>query len=116
MAFFCFFQARKFSSFLAVLVFCAGLLHAAPADKGFALAPPAPISAGEARVLVLSAAAQYEHTPYRYGGLDKRGLDCSGLVYVSFQDALGVAVHEMPVACIHGRKKYPLKTPIPAIW
>jgi probable lipoprotein NlpC len=92
MAFFCFFQTRKFSAFLAALVFCAGLLHAAPADKGFALAPPAPISAGEARVLVLDAAAQYEHTPYRYGGLDRRGLDCSGLVYVSFQDALGVAV------------------------
>jgi probable lipoprotein NlpC len=92
MSFSRFFYARKFSGFLAALVFCAGIPHAAPSDKDFVLAPPASISPGEARLLVLDAAAQYEHTPYRYGGLDKRGLDCSGLVYVSFHDALGVAV------------------------
>jgi probable lipoprotein NlpC len=92
MSYFCFFQAKKFPGFLAALVFCAGLLHAGPVEKGFALTPPGSTSPGEARLLVLNAAAQYEHTPYRYGGLDKRGLDCSGLVYMSFQDALGVAV------------------------
>jgi probable lipoprotein NlpC len=92
MLFFCFFQAKKALVFLAVMILCAGLLHAGPNEKGFVLAPPASLSAGEARSLVLAAAAQYEHTPYRYGGLDKRGLDCSGLVYVSFQDALGAAV------------------------
>jgi probable lipoprotein NlpC len=92
MTFFCFFRARKFSGFFAALVLCAGLLHAAPAGNGSVLTPPASISPGEARFLVLDAAAQYEHTPYRYGGLDQRGLDCSGLVYLSFQDALGLAV------------------------
>jgi probable lipoprotein NlpC len=92
MSFFRFFHARKIPGFLAALVFCAGLLHAAPSDKDFVLTPPASISPGEARLLVLDAAGKYEHTPYRYGGLDKRGLDCSGLVYVSFQDALKVAV------------------------
>jgi probable lipoprotein NlpC len=92
MLFFCFFHARKIPGFLAMLVFCAGLLYAAPSEKGFALLPPASISPGDARLLVLDAAGRYEHTPYRYGGLDRRGLDCSGLVYVSFQDALGVAV------------------------
>jgi probable lipoprotein NlpC len=92
MSFFRFFKVCKISVFLTALVLCAGLLHAGPSEKGFALMPPSSISPGEARSLVLDAAAQYEHTPYRYGGLDRRGLDCSGLVYVSFQDALGAAV------------------------
>jgi probable lipoprotein NlpC len=92
MPLFCFFQVRKFSGLLAALVLCAGFLHAGPSEKSFVLAPPASISPGDARLLVLNAAGKYEHTPYRYGGLDRRGLDCSGLVYVSFQDALGVAV------------------------
>jgi len=72
--------------FLPVLALCAVRLSAN------AITPPASISAEEARLRVIAAAEKYEHTPYRYGGLDKRGLDCSGLVYVSFQDALGVSV------------------------
>jgi probable lipoprotein NlpC len=71
---------------LAVLVFCAASLYP---DT---ITPPASISAEEARLRVIAAADKYAHTPYRYGGLDKRGLDCSGLVYVSFYDALGVSV------------------------
>jgi len=72
--------------FLAALALCAARLYANT------LTPPESISAEEARLRVISAAEKYEHTPYRYGGLDQRGLDCSGLVYVSFQDALGVSV------------------------
>ena len=83
-------QTRILLSFLAVLVFCAARLHAAPLENSFA--PSAGTSPGEARLRVLAAAQKYEHTPYRYGGLDKRGLDCSGLVYLSFYDALGVTV------------------------
>ena len=29
---------------------------------------------------------EYNGTPYRYGGTTKRGMDCSGLVYVSFNE------------------------------
>jgi len=86
--------------FLAItLFFCTLSLSAAPLDNGFALAPPAVASPAEktaafreARLQVLAAAGKYEHTPYRYGGLDRRGVDCSGLVYLSFRDALGVSV------------------------
>jgi probable lipoprotein NlpC len=77
-------RVRLFS--FVALAFCAVRLSAT------AITPPSSISAAEARAMVISAAAKYERTPYRYGGLDKRGLDCSGLVYVSFYDALGVAV------------------------
>ncbi|MDR0457202.1 MAG: C40 family peptidase [Treponema sp.] len=92
-------QARFFLGFWAGLFFGTAFLPAAPLDNGFALAPPAWASSAEktaafreARLQVLAAAGKYEHTPYRYGGLDRRGLDCSGLVYLSFNDALGVAI------------------------
>jgi probable lipoprotein NlpC len=92
-------RARILFLFFIAAVFCAEHLYSAPIEKGFDLAPPASASPEEkratfreARLRVLAAAGKYEHTPYRYGGLDKRGLDCSGLVYLSFHDALGVSV------------------------
>ena len=32
---------------------------------------------------------QWQGTPYRLGGLTKSGLDCSGLVYIAYQDLVG---------------------------
>jgi len=34
---------------------------------------------------VIQYAKNYLGTPYKYGGVTKRGMDCSGLVYTSFQ-------------------------------
>ncbi|MDR3146130.1 MAG: C40 family peptidase, partial [Treponema sp.] len=50
------------------------------------------ISARNARLRLIDAAGQYQGIPYRYGGRDRKGLDCSGLIYLSFRDALGVSV------------------------
>ncbi|QTF08775.1 endopeptidase [Brenneria izadpanahii] len=33
---------------------------------------------------------QWYRTPYRYGGLDRRGIDCSGFVYLTFRDRFGM--------------------------
>ena len=33
---------------------------------------------------VIRNAVKFEGTKYKYGGTDKKGMDCSGLVYVSF--------------------------------
>jgi probable lipoprotein NlpC len=70
-----------------------GLFAAPPLDGQ---AAPAGRSSGqaalEARNKVLAAAESYRGTPYRYGGIDRNGLDCSGLVYASFKDSLAVSV------------------------
>jgi probable lipoprotein NlpC len=50
------------------------------------------ISVRTARLKLISAAEQYQGIPYRYGGRDRKGLDCSGFIYLSFRDALGVSV------------------------
>jgi probable lipoprotein NlpC len=89
-------------------------LFAAPLDAGYAFAPEASASPAEraevfweARSKVLSAAGKYENTPYRYGGVDARGLDCSGLVYLSFKDALGVATPRSTTALYAWVEKIP---------
>jgi len=62
---------------------------------GAALLAEAPLAVAapkQARGRVVSAAQGYEGTPYLYGGTDRRGLDCSGLVYLAYLDAIRVSV------------------------
>jgi cell wall-associated NlpC family hydrolase len=44
-------------------------------------------SASKKAKIVINAAKSYLGTPYKYGGTTAEGYDCSGLVYVSFQEA-----------------------------
>ena len=46
----------------------------------------------EARLKLLSIAESYLGVPYRYSGLDRNGLDCSGLAYICFRDGLKVTI------------------------
>ena len=85
-------KVRVLMFFLTTLTFFAYRVYADPPDNDYALTLPAALSPGEARSRILAAADNYEHTPYRLGGLDGNGLDCSGLVYLSFLDALGVSI------------------------
>jgi len=85
--------------FIVLQAVLPGRLAAAPLDSGFALAPKTSASPDEkdaayqeARSRLLAAAEKYERTPYRYGGIDRKGLDCSGLVFISFHDAVGISV------------------------
>ena len=87
------------TAFMAVLVFCAAGLYAAPLRYGFTYAPSATASPAEramafnrARERLLAVAVSYAGTPYRLGGTTRAGMDCSGFVYRSFREALGVAV------------------------
>ncbi|MDR2596646.1 MAG: C40 family peptidase [Treponema sp.] len=86
--------------FSACLFFLTSLIFAVePLEGKFTNAPGASASQeekdlaySEARNKVINAAIKYENTPYRYGGISSSGLDCSGLIYVSFKDALGVSL------------------------
>jgi probable lipoprotein NlpC len=80
--------------FGAFLLFQRLNLFAAPPLDGYVV--PAGRTSGrtaqEARTMLLAAAESYQGTPYRYGGFDRNGLDCSGFIYVSFKDSLAVSV------------------------
>lgn len=45
-----------------------------------------PISYDYSNMLVVINALDYLGTPYIYGGIEKNGLDCSGLLYVAFRN------------------------------
>lgn len=72
--------------FLTILVFCAAELYAAPVGTGHYLSP------AEMRQRVINAAGRYKNTPYLFGGMTSRGLDCSGFIVLSFKDALGISL------------------------
>jgi len=50
------------------------------------------ITAAEARQKLIIAAQSFLGTPYRYAGIDRSGLDCSGLVYLSFKEGINYTV------------------------
>lgn len=64
--------------------FSAHALASAPPLLG--LAPPS------ARQKVIREAESFKGAPYRLGGTSKSGIDCSGLVYVSYLKATGIKV------------------------
>lgn len=69
----------------------AGIIAVVSASSAQA-APIATIKPVESRRLVVVAAESYRGIPYRLGGTDRKGLDCSGLVALSYRDALGTEV------------------------
>jgi|TARA_B110000116_G_scaffold248305_1_gene241248 cell wall-associated NlpC family hydrolase len=36
--------------------------------------------------------SDWQGTPYQYGGLSKHGIDCSGFVYLTFRNQLGITL------------------------
>ncbi|EKF74647.1 NLP/P60 family protein [Alcanivorax hongdengensis A-11-3] len=69
----------------------------APVNDVEALSEPAdgPQAPSDTPLLEASLQAQlqqWQGVPYRYGGTSEHGVDCSGLVYLTFMDQLGVQV------------------------
>lgn len=44
----------------------------------------------EVRVQLLKQLDEWQGVPYRYGGLSKRGVDCSGFTYLTFAEQFGI--------------------------
>ena len=93
-----------------------GFLASAPLETGFTLAPEVSASKEEkarafieARKKVINAAVKYENTPYRYGGITSKGLDCSGFICLSFKDALGVNLPRSTSALYSWVEKIPFE-------
>lgn len=61
----------------------------APQIEGKALQPGTPDS-DQIKQKLYSQHQEWKGIPYRLGGLSKRGIDCSGLVYATYRDHLGI--------------------------
>lgn len=80
---------------------CTALLGAGCAHEP---RPSAPSPGGKAAATALSLIG----TPYRYGGEDLKGMDCSGLVYYSYKRA-GMAVPRSTHALKQAAKPVPVR-------
>ena len=82
------FLSIKFFCLLGFIVLTQRVLAAVPVQGGSLHGA----GATDARLRLISVAESFLGTPYRYAGLDRNGIDCSGLVYTSFREALNVLV------------------------
>ena len=98
-------SARRAFFFLS-LMFLPALFLAATPIKGPAFDGPA---AAGARQRLLVTAESYLGTPYRFAGLDRRGLDCSGLVFLSFREGLNQQVPRTVLDFYNWVEKIPVR-------
>jgi hypothetical protein len=81
---------RRLTSVCFFLLFLA--LAFQPAFGVVSAPPLLGLASSSARQSVLNAAESYLGVPYRFGGSTKSGIDCSGLVYVSYLQATGIKI------------------------
>jgi cell wall-associated NlpC family hydrolase len=46
----------------------------------------------QVRSQLLEQLSEWEGVPYRYGGLSKQGVDCSGFIYLTFAEEFGIRI------------------------
>lgn len=73
------------AALLLALAGCAELPEKRPAAKG-----STPAGGGDVARALYAQLAEWRAVEYRYGGTSKRGVDCSGFVYVTYLSRFGV--------------------------
>jgi len=74
------------------LVACASVPASQPSAMAQAKPPVNMHNTQDVRSRLMAAYGQWKGVPHRDGGLSKMGVDCSGLVYLTFADVFGVRV------------------------
>ncbi|HEC19871.1 MAG TPA: hypothetical protein ENI97_11080 [Gammaproteobacteria bacterium] len=93
--------SRSFILFLFISLLLGGCASQPSAPAG---APRRPVSVGEPaykgnlKARLQTHLKAWRGTPYVYGGLSKRGIDCSGFVYVTYRDVFGQRVARSTVS------------------
>ncbi len=76
---------RWISCWMLLLTLClTGCSHHAPSPD------PRLADSGEVKAQLHAQLRQWNGVPYRYGGLDRGGVDCSGFVYRTFRDRFNI--------------------------
>jgi probable lipoprotein NlpC len=85
------------------LLFAPQVIHAAViAERDLRGLTPA-----QARLQLLATAESFLGIPYRWAGIDRRGMDCSGFVYASFRYALGYTIPRTSLGMYHWAQRIP---------
>mgnify|MGYP005864656933 CR=1 FL=1 len=77
---------RGFVAVIVVLAGCGGRYVPPPVPPALVPSAPSPVERLQAVALT------WVGVPYRVGGMDRRGVDCSGLVFRIYEEAWGVAM------------------------
>lgn len=95
---------KKNIFYLLWFLFAAGSVFAAIPIQDKSLRGEA---AANARLRLLAAAESFLGVPYRYAGIDRGGLDCSGFVYLSFREGLSYTVPRSSSGLYNWAEKIP---------
>lgn len=101
---------------LAGIVGCGSTGHQAPVVDRTAVParqlPPQQSSGSEFQRIVAALYAQHDEwrgAPYRYGGMSKQGVDCSGFIYLTYRDRLGLQLPRTTAAMARYGQTVPKK-------
>lgn len=89
-------RLREAMAWTFVFALLSGCAAGRPADRDPGIpsagrpARPTPLTRESVSRLLLEQFSEWKGTPYREGGLSRGGVDCSGFVYLTFREKLGV--------------------------
>lgn len=65
------------------------------------------LTPAQARLRLLATAESFLGVPYRWAGIDRRGMDCSGFIYASFRYSLGYTIPRTSLGMYYWAQRIP---------